>query len=155
MEQDILVEGFKNSIRNRNLIYKTLIADGDSSTFKSILESRPYPDIPIQKIECTNHLLRNYNGKNLTLQKDTAIPLNERKLSNMDLLKRLRTAVRAAIRYRQQDDGSDSNKKENLQKDIINSPLYIFGDHLECHGYYCTDEREKEPNIVPLIPTLL
>ncbi|CAH2083550.1 unnamed protein product [Euphydryas editha] len=155
MEQAILVEGFKNSIKDRNLIYKTLIADGDSSTYKSILESRPYPDIPIQKIECTNHLLRNYNGKNLTLQKDTAIPLNERKLLNMDRLKRLRTAVRAAIRYRQQDDGSDSNKIENLQKDIINSPLHIFGDHLECQSYYCTNERKKEPNIVPLIPTLL
>lgn len=83
----------------------------------------------------------------MTLQKDTAIPLNERKLLNMDRLKRLRTAVRAAIRYIQQDDGSDSNKIENLQKDIINSPLHIFGDHLECHSYYCTDERKKEPNI--------
>ncbi|CAB3257779.1 unnamed protein product [Arctia plantaginis] len=67
MEQAILVEGFKNSIKDRNLIYNILIADGDSSTYKSILESRPYPDIPIQKIKCTNHFLRNYNGKNLLL----------------------------------------------------------------------------------------
>lgn len=155
MEQAILVEGFKNSIQERNLIYKTLIADGDSSTYKCILESRPYPDIPIQKIECTNHLLRNYNGKNLLLQKDTAIPLNERKLLNMDRLKRLRTAVRAAIRYRQQNDCTISTKIENLQKDIINSPRHIFGDHSGCNSYYCTEERKKEPNLVPLIPTLL
>lgn len=57
MEQSILVEGFNVSIAERNLIYSTLIADGDSSTYKNILESRPYPDVPIQKIECTNHLL--------------------------------------------------------------------------------------------------
>ncbi|KAL0852581.1 hypothetical protein ABMA27_016931 [Loxostege sticticalis] len=155
MEQSILVEGFKNSIRERNLIYKTLIADGDSSTYKSILESRPYPDIPIQKIECTNHLLRNYNGKNLLLQKDTSIPLNERKLLNVDRLKRLRTAVRGAIKYRQQDSGTESSKIENLQKDIVNSPRHIFGDHSECSSYYCTEERKKEPNLVPLVPTLL
>lgn len=154
MEQAILVDGFKNSIRDRNLIYNILIADGDSSTYKSILESRPYPDIPIQKIECTNHLLRNYNGKNILLQKDTAIPLNERKLLNMDRLKRLRTAVRAAIRQRQQDNSSQCNKIENLQKDILNSPQHIFGDHSNCDSYYCTDDRKKEPNLVLLIPTL-
>lgn len=102
-------------------------------TYKSILESRPY-----QKIECTNHLLRNYNGKNLLLQKDTAIPLNERKLLNIDRLKRLRTAVRAAIEYRQQGNGSKSIKIENLQNDIVNSPRHIFGDHSECDRYYCT-----------------
>ncbi|XP_026724773.1 uncharacterized protein LOC113491807 [Trichoplusia ni] len=154
MEQAILVEGFKTSIKERNLIYNILIADGDSSTYKSILESRPYPDIPIQKIECTNHLLRNYNGKNILLQKDTTIPLNERKLLNMDRLKRLRTAVRAAIRQRQKDNSSHSLKIENLQKDILNSPLHIFGNHASCASYYCTEERKKELNLIPQIPTL-
>lgn len=51
MEQSILVEGFKVSTAERNLIYSTLIAAGDSSTHKNILESRPYLDFPLQKIE--------------------------------------------------------------------------------------------------------
>ncbi|XP_063537724.1 uncharacterized protein LOC134747088 [Cydia strobilella] len=100
MEQAILVEGFKQSIKDRNLIYKTLIADGDSSTYKNILESRPYPDVPIQKIECTNHLLRNYNGKNLKLLTDTSIPHSERKLLNEDRQNRLRKAIRVAVKHR-------------------------------------------------------
>lgn len=114
MEQAILVEGFKKSIKERNLIYKTLIADVDSSTHKSILESRPYADVPIQKIECTNHLLRNYNGKNLLLQKDTTIPLAEQKKLTADRLTRLRTAVRSAITFRKEQNHSVENKIENL-----------------------------------------
>lgn len=39
----VLVEGFKSSVKKRKLIYNTLIADGDASTYKNILESRPYP----------------------------------------------------------------------------------------------------------------
>lgn len=58
MEQAILVEGFQCSIKERNLIYNTLIADGDSSTYKSILKSRPYPDVLVQKIEYTYLLTR-------------------------------------------------------------------------------------------------
>lgn len=101
MEQAILVEGYKNSIKERNLIYSTLIADGVSSTSKNILESRPYADaLPIQKIECTNHLLRNYNGKNLKLLTDTSIPNPERKLLTLDRQTRLRTAIRSATKYR-------------------------------------------------------
>lgn len=85
MEPEILVEGFRCSVESRKLIYNTLIADGDASTYKNILESRPYPAVTIQKIECTNHLLRNYNGKNLLLKIDTSIPLPERKLLTSDV----------------------------------------------------------------------
>lgn len=155
MEQAILVEGFKKSIKERNLIYKTLIADGDSSTYKSILESRPYADVSIQKIECTNHLLRNYNGKNLLLQKDTTIPLAERKLLTADRLTRLRTAVRSAIQFRKEQNHSVENKIENLQQDIINSPRHIFCDHTQCEDYYCTNERKSETNLTPRAQTLM
>ncbi|KYN12183.1 hypothetical protein ALC57_15649 [Trachymyrmex cornetzi] len=61
MESDIIVEGFKNSIEMHGLIYRTVIADGDSNVFKSIIDNRPYQEqmITVSKIECTNHLLRN------------------------------------------------------------------------------------------------
>jgi hypothetical protein len=97
MEQATIVEGFKTSIQERNLIYSTLIADGDASTYKKIIESRPYPNTQVQKIECSNHLLRNYCSKLMQLQKDTAIALLERKLLTSQRITRLRTAVRAAI----------------------------------------------------------
>lgn len=155
MEQAILVEGFKCSIQERNLIYNVLIADGDSSTYKSILESRPYPDVPIQKIECTNHLLRNYNGKNMQLQKDTTIHLSERKHLTGDRLTRLRTAIRSASKFRNEQNVSTETKILNLQKDILNSTRHVFGDHKECEDYYCTPERKSEQNLVPTVPTLM
>lgn len=100
MEQSGIVEGFQTSVSTRNLIYGTLIADGDASTYKKILESRPYPNVNVKKIECTNHSLRNFNGKLFNLSKNTAVPLAERKLLTLDRMKRLRIAIRSATRFR-------------------------------------------------------
>nr|CAI5864409.1 unnamed protein product [Callosobruchus analis] len=44
------------------LRYTRFIADGDSSTYKKILESSPYKKA-VMKIECRNHLLRNFCNK--------------------------------------------------------------------------------------------
>lgn len=155
MEQAILVEGFQASVSSHNLIYSTLIADGDASSYKNILESRPYPNVPIQKIECTNHLLRNYNGKNLHLQKDVSIPLCERKHLTVQRINRLRGAIRAAIRFRKAQNHTITAMIKNLQKDILNSPSHVFGDHMECENYYCSDENKDEINNVPAIKTLM
>ncbi|RVE40146.1 hypothetical protein evm_015204 [Chilo suppressalis] len=155
MEQTSIVEGFKTSVTTQlNLIYKTLIADGDASTYKKILESRPYPNVQVQKIEYSNHLLRNYNSKLMHLQKDTSIPLSERKLLTNERITRLRTAVRAAARFRNAQNTNSSDKIIKLKDDIINSPKHIFGDHSTCEEYYCKEEKKKEQNLVPLLKTL-
>lgn len=61
MESGIIIEGFKESISMHNLVYDKLIGDGDSSVIKQLVLIKPYgPDFIIKKIECTNHLLRNY-----------------------------------------------------------------------------------------------
>lgn len=61
MEADIIVEGFRQSISMHNLIYNKLIGDGDSSVLKKIHLAKPYGyDLQVSKIECTNHILRNY-----------------------------------------------------------------------------------------------
>lgn len=61
MESDIIVEGFRQSIPMHNIIYHKLIGDGDSSVLKKIILSKPYGfDTEVKKIECTNHILRNY-----------------------------------------------------------------------------------------------
>lgn len=49
-----------------------MIGDGDSNTFKKNLDVHPYPNIKVQKIECKNHLLRNYSKKIMDLVKDTS-----------------------------------------------------------------------------------
>lgn len=63
MEADGLVEGFRKSEELYGVRFTTLIADGDSSTYKRILNARPYKNLTVQKIECSNHLLRNFCNK--------------------------------------------------------------------------------------------
>ncbi|KAK8789244.1 hypothetical protein V5799_020980 [Amblyomma americanum] len=63
MEQAIVVEGFKKSIELHGIKYTKLIADGDSSTYRSIVAAAPYGNQQVEKIKCRNHLLRNYAAK--------------------------------------------------------------------------------------------
>lgn len=80
MEGDILREGFLYSVEQHGLIYHKLIADGDSNSLKKILDAHPYDNVVVKKIECRNHLLRNYSRKIRDLAKDTnAGPLVLRK----------------------------------------------------------------------------
>lgn len=155
MEQCVIVEGFKTSVARQNVIYGTLIADGDASTFKKILESRPYSDYQVQKIECVNHLLRNYCGKIINISKDTSIPLNERRLLTTDRQKRFRGAIKYAIRFRKAQNLPPAEQIINLKKDILNSPMHIFGDHKACESYYCTESRKTDENLIPKVRILL
>ncbi|EZA47389.1 hypothetical protein X777_16362, partial [Ooceraea biroi] len=61
MERDAIVESFQSSLEMHGVIYKILIADGDSNVYQSIINNDPYREmnVRVQKIECTNHLLRN------------------------------------------------------------------------------------------------
>lgn len=63
MESDIICEGFKRSKEMFGLIYLKLVGDGDSSVHKKLIESRPYGHTLVQKVECRNHLLRNFCAK--------------------------------------------------------------------------------------------
>jgi hypothetical protein len=64
MESDIILEGFKQSINMHNLIYRKVIGDEDSSVTKKISIVQPYgPNCLVKKIECKNHILRNYLNK--------------------------------------------------------------------------------------------
>lgn len=63
MESALVLEGFQTSVVDYNIRYTTLIADGDSSVYKKILDAKPYQHRHIEKIECKNHLLRNFRNK--------------------------------------------------------------------------------------------
>jgi len=61
MEADIIVDGFSQSIYMHGLIYDKLIGDGDSSVMKKLSIAKPYGiEHRVKKIECSNHILRNY-----------------------------------------------------------------------------------------------
>jgi hypothetical protein len=64
--------------------YTTLVADADNSTYKKILDAQPY-QIPVEKIECRNHLRRNYCNKLRSIAGDTHFILKLRKLLSGEL----------------------------------------------------------------------
>jgi len=70
MEADIIVDSFHQSLSMHNVIYDKLIVDGDSSVnsvMKKLTSKLHGPDIYIKKIECINHILRNYCNRILDI----------------------------------------------------------------------------------------
>lgn len=88
-----------------NLVFfEKNLGDGDSSVTKRLSEILPYgPGLRVEKIECRNHMLRNYSQKMSALTKRTEFPIVIRK-KIADNLVRLRTDVTKAIKYRKSED---------------------------------------------------
>jgi len=83
---------------------KNVLGDGDSSVTKRLNEILPYgPSLRVEKIECRNHMLRNYSQKMSALTKRTEFPNAIRK-KIADNLVRLRTDVTKAIKYRKSEE---------------------------------------------------
>lgn len=75
------------------------IGDGDSSVTKKINEVLPYGNnFQIKKIECKNHLLRNYGTKLSALTKMTNYSIVIRKFITDNIL-RFRSDITKAIDY--------------------------------------------------------
>lgn len=150
MEANIIVEGFKKSVAMYGIKYVKLIGDGDSSVHRKLLECMPYGSIIIQKIECKNHILRNYINK---LKDCVKRPKTDTKLKNAisQNILRFRTAVTKAIEFRKSQNTSTAEKIKELQLDILNGPKHIFGDHTGCveRKYFCPGPKNNEDNIVP------
>lgn len=134
-----------------------------------MIETKPYgPNFKIEKIECRNHLLRNYGTKLSAISKNTKYPIHLRKhiLNNA---KRFRSAITKAIDYRntlnqqskyQKISGTNLNKnnyntnkyynltkKIGLRKDILNSFRHILGNHEQCEEYFCKGKKLNELNL--------
>lgn len=63
METDIIAEGFKTSVLVHGLKYLKMVGDGDSSVYRRLLQIKPYGNKLVEKVECRNHLLRNFSSK--------------------------------------------------------------------------------------------
>lgn len=88
--------------------------DGDSSVSKRLSEILPYgPNLLVEKIECRNHLLRNYMQKLSAISKNTAFPISLRKFMQTNIM-RFRTAVVKAISYRKNEGKTTSEKIEGI-----------------------------------------
>lgn len=105
-----------------NIIYYIIIilyciGDGDSSVTKRLKEIIPYgPARLIEKIECRNHLLRNFSTKIAAITKNTKFPVLLRQFISSNIIK-FSTAIRKAIEYRK---NCNAQEHEKLSGDIIN-----------------------------------
>ncbi|XP_022177421.1 uncharacterized protein LOC111038573 [Myzus persicae] len=148
MEADGVVEGFMKSVEMHNLKFNKLIGDGDSSVTKKLLEVLPYgPNVLIEKIECRNHLLRNYCQKIAAIAKKTCYPIHLRKFIIQNAM-RFRTGVVKAIRYQKNENKPLCQQISDLGKDIYNSPYHVLGQHTKCASYFCQGNTVLEQNLV-------
>lgn len=106
----LLIQSYNLLVLNI-VIYTYYIGDGDSSVTKRLNEVLPYGSgFNIQKIECRNHLLRNYCTKLTALAKKTSYPITVRKHILGNIL-RFRSDITKAVQYRK---SSDSTKAEKI-----------------------------------------
>lgn len=152
MEASIIVDGFAQSEKMYGIRYHKLIADGDSNVYKKILESRPYKNLTVEKVECRNHLLRNLCNK---LKEMTTKPqfgkLEHRKLLSGNIF-RIRKGIVSAIMYRK----SNGHSAIQLRQDIMNSINHVFGYHVKVINIIQikTTSKQLNPLIKIFIPTL-
>lgn len=149
MEASIIVDGFVQNEKMYGIRYIKLIADEDSNVYKKILETRPYKNLTVEKVECRNHLLHNlYNKlKEMTIKPQSG-KLDHWKLLSGNIL-RTRKDIVSAIMYCKNNGYSTIQ----LRQDIINSMNHIFGYRWECSSYFYKCNKSDRNYIEKIKPT--
>lgn len=131
MEADIILEGFRVCQDTGARFFK-LVADGDSSTYKKLRDFRMYtcPDLFIEKLECVNHLCRNFRSKFSFLHKITRFDCALRKHVKPSKGNDITKGVKVAAKHWREADLSLTEKIKNLEYDIMNAPNHYM-------DYFC------------------
>lgn len=137
---------------------------------KRLKEIMPYGySCVVQKVECRNHLLRNYCQKIMALTKKTEYSIQIRNYIANNAM-RFRTAITKSIAHHKDADGTMFNKINGLLivhlqksflcfyyiftnfvdiwKDIKNSFYHILGEHRNCEPYFCIGKKNGEVNLI-------
>lgn len=152
MEGDIILEGFRYSLEMHGLIYSKYIGDGDSNVLKKLRDFPPYPNVVVEKIECTNHLLRNLSNRIREAGNTGGRNVSKLKKAVTNSVMKIRNAVVKAVTFRRNNKVSWQSKISGLIKDLHNIPSHVFGEHKDCASlkYFCNGElKEGEENLVP------
>lgn len=101
MENDLICEGFNQSIEMHGLVYMHYIGDGDAAVIAAIQQSCSYGRF-VTKVECANHATRAYCANLNKLATNTTYLLEARKLlkaaQGNSRTERLVKGVRTAIK---------------------------------------------------------
>ncbi|KAJ8891432.1 hypothetical protein PR048_003960 [Dryococelus australis] len=118
---DAIVEGFPQSLSTYGFIYSRLIADGDSSVHRKLIDAMQYrPVRQVEKIECHNHICRTYSNKVRDACANTKLGNHELRSTLQARSMRLRTAVTSSIKFRKKQSEKDYYLDvEELRNDIV------------------------------------
>ncbi|GFS61371.1 yqaJ domain-containing protein [Nephila pilipes] len=148
MEANIIQEGFQNSVAMYGVKYAKVIGDGDSNVYKTILDSRPYDELQVEKLECQNHLFRNFCLKLKDIVRDSkAGPITLRKCLGKNILRLRKSVISATAQLTKNEVNFDCCSI--LQKHILNAPYHVFGDHQNCVDSVCSIQRKNDTNWIP------
>ncbi|KAJ8867566.1 hypothetical protein PR048_031368 [Dryococelus australis] len=106
------------SIGMHGLVYRRLIADGDSSVHRTLIDTTPYGTTrQVEKVKCRNHICRNDVSKVRDLCSNT---------------KRGSYELRSALKDQQLRVKANTTCR-------LKSPFHVLGDHSECSEieYFC------------------
>ncbi|KAF2903737.1 hypothetical protein ILUMI_02445 [Ignelater luminosus] len=96
----------------------------------------------VEKIECTNHCVKNYTKQLYKIKNDVkCVAVEARKLLTKDVIEKLGTAVQKAIYANAHGDVT------NLREDIRNLVKHVFGNHEACKEYMCDQHGDISKNI--------
>ncbi|XP_011871660.1 PREDICTED: uncharacterized protein LOC105564118, partial [Vollenhovia emeryi] len=110
MKVDADLEMFRRSEEKFGVRYTNYVGDGDTKTFKSILDAKPYKDIAVMKSECVGHVEKQMGSRFRNVKK-TAKLGGKGKLTDA-LIKKLTKYYGLAIRR-------NANSKDNMKKEIM------------------------------------
>lgn len=155
-EPAIISDGFACSVKMYYVKYAHLIADGNGSVYKRILENMPCKTQTVEKIECKNHLLRNFCNK---LRQISAASNREK---NTVLLKKNRSqhltvqdsSCNQSNRLQKKPRYSKNpNKVKELRLDILSIPNHVFSEHKRCkeRGYFGTESPTTTSSKIPCL----
>ncbi|KAL4101121.1 hypothetical protein QTP88_021141 [Uroleucon formosanum] len=150
MEADSALEGFMKSEEMHGLKYNCLIGDGDSSVTKRLNEIQPYgPNFHIRKIECRNHLMRNYATKLTAIARNTKYPLRIRKYILSNIFRFRGDITKAVLHWTNKIGITKLEKIKGVQCDVANAPYHRLGQHSDCKSYFCNGSKNNDFNLVP------
>lgn len=157
MESVSIAEGFQKSIEEHNLIYSTLIADGDSSVFKRIRDIDPYGeyDIEVKKVECSKHLRRAFKNRIKEIVTSKRGRIGRPRQIVLASAKKCITELNNILQHYWQEEREITEElcaELSAAIDII--PRHVFGDHENCSAGHplCNGAAESdEANQVPLL----
>lgn len=154
---------FNRSVDLNKLIYKVVISDDDSSSFKGILDANPYRDfdITVEKLKCTNHMFRRLgtkirkaseytptktSGVGAIREKIKASGIKLRKIISIQVDRLTKDLDLNKLSMSKDELEQFKEKTEELRKIIKLSPYHVFGNHEKCPSKWSCDH--SKPNFV-------